>query len=350
MSEKTEQPTSKRIQDSRKKGQVAKSRDFTQTLLIVALFGHTLVNGRLIAGQLGELLFLPGRYVGQATHSMSVVATECLLTGTKVLLPYLLIVLVIGIFSESLQSGFLIAPEAIKPKLDKLNAAQNLKQMFSAKNLVEFIKSIVKVTALSMICYLIVRGLLPSLVLTVYGNTSQIGSVLFIGFKQLIIYSGLAFAVVGLADLWWQRRAYRKQLMMSKEEVKQEYKEMEGDPYVKSARKHLLQEIVMSNNDDRVRKASVLVTNPVHLAIALYYQPDETPLPVVTAKGENLWAQRMVEVARQAGVPVLENLPLAHALNHRAALDQYIPSELVEPVALLLRELKNLRALDGFPS
>ncbi|MNR04281.1 Yop protein translocation protein U [compost metagenome] len=132
--------------------------------------------------------------------------------------------------------------------------------------------------------------------------------------------------------------------MMSKEDIKQEFKEMEGDPHIKHKRKHLHQEMVMHGAVASARKATVLVTNPTHLAIAIYYQPDETPLPRVLAKGEGALAEQMMKAAREAGVPVMQNIPLARALMATAAADQYIPSELIEPVAEVLRLVRKMAA------
>jgi type III secretion protein U len=130
--------------------------------------------------------------------------------------------------------------------------------------------------------------------------------------------------------------------MMSKDEIKQEYKGMEGDPHIKGQRKHLHQELMASDSVQGARTASVLVTNPTHLAIAIRYDEDTTPLPIVVGKGEGALAERMIEAAREAGVPIVQNIPLAHALFDTSSLDQYIPSDLIEPVAAVLRLVMDL--------
>ncbi|MEG1454642.1 MAG: EscU/YscU/HrcU family type III secretion system export apparatus switch protein, partial [Comamonas sp.] len=148
--------------------------------------------------------------------------------------------------------------------------------------------------------------------------------------------------VIALADLVWQRFNYRKGLMMSKDEVKQEYKQMEGDPHIKHQRKQLHQEMQQNSAVQSAREATVVVTNPTHLAVALRYDEDETPLPLILAKGEGALAQAMMDAARAAGVPVMQNIPLARALTAQGEAGQYIPSELVEPVAEVLRLLQQL--------
>ncbi len=156
----------------------------------------------------------------------------------------------------------------------------------------------------------------------------------------------VVYLVVGIADIAWQRFSYKKELMMTKDEVKREYKESEGDPHIKGARKHLHQELMMSGTVEKTRKASVVVTNPTHIAIALHYDDEKTPLPMVLAKGTDLVARRIIEIAHEEGIPVMQNIPLARALNEHAQVDQYVPTELLEPVAEVLRVVRQL-AKDG---
>lgn len=348
MSEKTEKPTSKKIQDARKKGQVAKSKDFTQALLMVSLLGYTLANARHIGEDMMRLLLLPASYLSMTFHdALEMLLPEMAKTLALIVLPYLLIVIVVSVFSEALQSGFLFAPEALKPKLDNLNVINNLKQKFSMKNLVEFVKSLLKIAILGGVATLMIRGLLGDLVKLVHTDTDAIGDVLFLGIKQLIVYTGIAYIAIALADMVWQRHSYIKQLMMSKEEVKQEYKEMEGDPHIKSHRRHLHQEMLMSGAVDRSRQATALVTNPVHFAVAIFYESESTPLPLLTAKGEGVLAREMRRAAEEAGVPVFEQPELARGLYFRAETDHYIPSEFIEPVAILLREIRKISATQG---
>jgi type III secretion protein U len=134
---------------------------------------------------------------------------------------------------------------------------------------------------------------------------------------------------------------------MSKDEVKQEYKTMEGDPHIKGQRKQLHQEMMQNDAVSSARNATVLVTNPTHLAIALRYEEEKTPLPMILAKGEGALAEKMIEAAREAGVPVMQNIPLAHALFEQGRADQYIPSDLIEPVAAVLRVVRELVERQG---
>jgi type III secretion protein U len=343
MSEKTEQPTAKKIRDAREKGDVAKSKDFTQTVLIVALFGYLVANGENLMADLGKIILLPFPFVNTDFNAaVNVLIDDFAKEVFLFLWPFLLIVLVLGIFSEAVQTGLLISFEALKPSAKKLNVVSNVANIFSKKNLVEFLKSCLKIVVLSVVVYWIVLDSLPLLMHVPYYGMAELGGVFGEIIKILIIKVGLAYGVISLADFAWQRYEYTKKLMMSKDEVKQEYKGMEGDPLIKSQRKQLHQEMLQNDAVQSSRKATVLVTNPTHLAIALRYDEGETPLPLVLAKGEGALAQKMIDAAREAGVPVMQNIPLAHSLFRDAAMNQYIPSELIEPVAEVLKLIKNL--------
>jgi type III secretion protein U len=348
VSEKTEQPTAKRLRESRKKGDVAYSKDFTQTLLILAIFGYLLSAASHIAETLGQMILLPSTVLKLGFPEAANVLVDALLREMAwIVLPVIGIILLIGIFGDTMQVGILFAFEKLKPSAKKLNVLANLKNIFSKKNLVEFLKSLVKIGFLSTLLWLLIRDAMPILTSIPASGIAGLGSVVGALIKTMLIHIGLAYGAIALADFAWQRFQYRKGLMMSKDEVKQEYKEMEGDPHIKHKRKHLHQELMQQSAVHSARKATVIVTNPTHLAVALYYDSEETPLPVVLAKGEGALAERMMEAAREAGVPVMQNIPLARSLTAQAQVGQYIPSELVEPVAELLRLLQQLDA--GIP-
>lgn len=343
--EKTEQPTQKRLREARGKGDVAYSKDFTQTLLVLALLGYLLANGQGIFQSLGRLVLAPAELVAMPFDAALKTALEIMLReGVELVLPFVLIVLLVGLFGDFLQVGMVLAFEKLKPSGQKLSVAANLKNIFSARNGVEFLKSCLKIVFLSVLVTLVVRDALPQLMMVPHaglaGMRSAAGSML----STLLVHVAVAYVVISLADFAWQRMRHRKSLMMSKEEIKQEYKEMEGDPHIRQMRKHLHQEMAMQGAVASARRASVLVTNPTHLAIALFYEEGSTPLPRVLAKGEGALAEQMMRAAREAGVPVMQNIPLAHSLMREAQVDQYIPSELIEPVAEVLRLVRKLAA------
>ena len=345
MSEKTEQPTAKKLREARDRGEVAKSKDFTQTALIVALFSYIVSSGRSIVEDLSRLMLLPFGFIATDFHqAASTLLEEMMIAAALLLLPFLGIVLAVGIFAETIQTGLMFAFEAMQPSAKKLNVLANAKNMVSMKNLIEFIKSLFKIAVISAVIYSLVLDALPLLMHIPSGGIDEFGQLIGAMLKAMIVHTGLAYTVIALADLGWQRYQHNKQLMMSKDEVKQEYKGMEGDPQIKSQRKQLHQEMAAGDAVNSSRTASVLVTNPTHLAIALRYEEGETPLPLVVGKGEGALAELMIQAAREAGVPVMQNIPLAHALFDTASLDQYIPSDLVEPVAAVLRLVRQIAA------
>jgi type III secretion protein U len=341
--EKTEQPTHKKLQDARKKGQVAKSKDFTQTALILALFGYLIASGPSLAQGFAELLVLPMGLLNQPFDvAVGSIVGAVLHKAVMIVLPFLGIVLAIGIGAEMLQVGVLFSFESLKPSGKKLNVAANAKNMFSKKTFVEFLKNILKVGVLAAILYVVVRGEIAHLLELPDAGVVGVGMGMTALLKVLMINVAMVYVVIALADFGYQRFAYKKDLMMSKDEVKREYKEAEGDPHIKGARKHLHQELMMSGQIEKTRKASVLVTNPTHFAVALYYDDEKTPLPMVLAKGTDLIARRMIEIAKEEGIPVMQNIPLARALYAQAQLDQYVPSDLLEPVAEVLRIVRQV--------
>jgi type III secretion protein U len=341
--EKTEQPTDHRLRKAREDGQVAKSKDFTQTLLLGALFGYTLVDSENIMKRMVEIMMAPSAVYGMSFRgAVSILVSQALEITLWLVMPYVVIVIVVGIFAETIQTGLLLAFKMLIPKGDKLNPVTNLKQMFSTRNLVEFMKSNLKVIFLSALVWVVIRDSLDALIKIPPAGVAGVGLAVVEMMIQMVATTFIAYGVIAVFDFAYQRYSHIKGLMMSMDEIKQEYKQMEGDPHVKGHRKQLAQEIAMGEMVEKTRKASVVVTNPTHYAVALYYDEEETPLPIVLSKGQDLVAQQIVRVAKEEGIPVMQNVPLARALMSTAEIDQYIPSELIEPVAEVLRALRRM--------
>ncbi|BDV01969.1 EscU/YscU/HrcU family type III secretion system export apparatus switch protein [Thermodesulfomicrobium sp. WS] len=343
--EKTEQPTPKRLRDARKKGQVAKSKEVSSATNVIGVFLFLwLFREHYLSGFQNMIATAGERAMEPFDKALSLLLHDLTSISLKLLLPLFLVVIVCDVASNFFQIGFLMAFESIKPDLQKLNPASALKRIFSKKNLMEFVKSLVKVTCLAVTVTLVLRMVLPSLVSAPYGDPSFILDILRSVLKTFMTYISLAFVVLAAADYFFQKRQHLKELMMTKEEVKQEYKEMEGDPHIKSKRRQLHQELLTNTMLQSVKKATVVVTNPTHRAVALFYEKDTTKLPVIVAKGENLLAKRILEIAREEGIPIMTDVPLAHALYEKGQLDDYIPSDLIEPVAEVLKWVYQLKA------
>lgn len=346
--EKTEQPTQKKLRDARQDGQVAHSKDATQTVLVAALFSYMLVEGGTILRILGEMMLLP---VGMLTMdfdlAVNAVTGQLLRESIRVMLPFLLIVILLGLGVEMAQTGMLLTAKTLSRVGSKLNVASNVKNLVSMKTLVEFLKSCAKIVLLSAIVYVVLAAALPGLM--TLPRAGLVGVALAMGamLQSLIVQVCMGFGLIAAIDFFWQRHHHTQQLMMSKHEVEQEFKQSEGDPHIKGERKQRHMEMLNEAAVDRSRGASVLVTNPIHVAIAIVYHPESTPLPVVTGKGREALARRMVHAAREAGVPVMENVPLAWSLLETAEVDAYIPESLIEPVAEVLRLVRAAQGEEG---
>jgi type III secretion protein U len=346
--EKTEQPTPKRLRDARKKGQVAKSREIGSTANIMGVFVFLWIAGELFVTHCKELMVMGTQgYDAPFEEALKSVASGIATELILLTFPLLLLVIVLGIAANFFQVGALFAPELVKPDLKRLNPASAVKKIFSKKNLMEFIKSLLQIVFISILLYLVIKRALPDMLAIPYGGMEGIWGVSSSILKRLVIYSSLAFVTVAAADYFFQKSQMLKELRMTKEEVKQEYKEMEGDPLIKSKRKQFHRELLTNKMLQSVRKATVVVTNPTRLAVALFYDREEKKLPRVLAKGENLLAKRIVEIAREEEIPVMINVPLAQDLYARGNLNDYIPSELIEPVAEVLKWVYQLKSQRG---
>jgi type III secretion protein U len=341
--EKTEAPTPKRLADARKKGQVAHSKDVVTAALTVTLFAYFWATWGTFVQRMTEILVFPPQFYEMPFSQAAKYSFDLVLQMvTTILVPVLGITVLVGIAANVAMVGGLLAFEAMKPSLDKINPAGGVKRIFSAKNLFELLKSTLKTAFLAV---LLTTAILDGVGALIRAPVCGIPC-LQDAFGQLMttiaIYTMAAFVVLAAADYAFQRFQHIKGLKMSKEEVKREYKESEGDPHIKGRRKQLMHELVMSNDVGAVKNASVVVTNPTHLAVALRYVEGETPVPIVVAKGENLNAERILALAREAGVPIMRDVPLARSLYEQVAVDRYVPSDLLEPVAEVLRFVREL--------
>ena len=338
MSEKTEQPTAKKLRDARKKGQVANSKDVTSTALLIVIFAYFAIQRDHILKTLIDLLTVPVCFLKEPFISAcNQMGLACLAVGIKVVLPLALLVFFTGVMANVLQFGLLLSTESIKPNFSKLNPISKLKQIFSLKNLIEFLKSAAKIVFLGTLLYFVIRNTLDPLLKIPFTSLNDFVNILPDILKTFAINVIFAYVIVAFLDFIFQRYNHTKQLMMTKDEVKREFKEMEGDPTIKGKRKQFHRELLQGGPAQKTKRASALVVNPTHYAIAIYYNELTTPLPIVLAKGIDYQAQVMKKIAYEFGIPIMENVPLAHALYDLADEGRYIPRELIEPVAKVIR-------------
>ncbi len=347
--EKTEEPTQKRLDDARKKGQVWKSKDMSGVAVFLVGLGALRIMAPTVRFELNKMTTFAfdklshPHELERATFEILIMAVTSVLIITA---PIVLACGIVGGLVEFLQVGPLFSAEAVMPKLDKLNFIAGLKNMFSKKQLVELLKSSFKIFVTGYVVYGVVRDALPMVSQTVTRDVETILSVLQELIERVAIRVSLIFLMFAVFDLWFQRRTYMKQMMMSKEEVKREYKESEGDPHHKAARRQMHHEILESAQMSAVKGADVVVTNPDHVAVALKYNRDEDQAPRIICKGIDARAQAIKDLAKDGDVPMLRNVPLAHALL-RVEVGEEIPEELYDAVAEVLNFVQGLREQRG---
>lgn len=291
MSEKTEQPTPKRIRDSREKGDICKGQDIAPAATVLAFAVYALANGEHVYEVLVEMLSVPFAVMhlpfDEALAKAAPVVIGC---AVEIVAPVVGLVMGVALASLLAQTGFLFAPKAAMPKLENLNPAKWFKRVFSVKNVVELLKNIFKVTVLGAIAGRSSRTSCRCSSACPKGGSPPCGPSSGRAVGEILLMSSGAFAVVAALDFLYQKYKWTQDHMMSIDEVKREYKESEGDPMVKSRRKQLAQEMLNQNTVENVRKAKVLVTNPTHYAVALDYDKDETPLPVILRpRARGIW-------------------------------------------------------------
>jgi type III secretion protein U len=344
MSQKTEQPTSKRLRDAREKGQVCKSQEVSTTCGLLAVFGVLLVAGPALWEALITMFEAPLRHLHLPFAQAVSGTVEIMGMQALFIIAIVLGVAIVGGLAGTLiQVGVLISIKAVMPSLNKLNPSNWFKKTFAVKNFVELIKTILKTLIISYVVKMTLEDHAGMLISIANGGLEGILPALGALFSSLVFNVAPAFVVLAAADYFFQHQQYIKGLKMTKDEVKREYKEMEGDPIIKGKRKQLHQEMAMSNTMNNVRKASVVVTNPTHVAVALLYDEAKTPLPVIVGMGEGTLAEMIKRVAIEEGIPVMQNVPLARALLEEGAENEFIPADLIKPVAEVLRWAQSLK-------
>lgn len=357
--DKTEQPTAKRLTDARRKGDVAKSRDLTSTAglfiwLLLLLFAGALFGDRLVAlfeGSLSSAVF-GARPFDEALATLGWAAFRAtLLLTAVVLVPAALF----GTLAEFLQTGPLLTFEKVKPELGHLNPVEGLKRMVSMDNLIELVKTLLKGVLLIAITFLVIRASLPALLASLgpqglplgLGDGRGLAAASLVETRatsvRLLGWTLGGFLFVAALDAAWQRHSYLKKLRMSMRDIRDEMKQDEGDPHVKASRKGLHQEWANQNAVQSARTANVLVMNPTHIAVALDFDPETVPVPVIAAMAEGPLAQAMREAAEGADVPVVRNVEVARALFDRGRVEDHVPRELFEAVAEIILWARTVR-------
>jgi len=338
--EKTEEATPRKLREARKKGQVPKSKDINSILLLLIAFGtlaflKTAIGGKFqgfMKACFGRIdLVSQGQEQGDLLKNLLAQALE---VSAAILIPLFVIIFAAALLVSYLQVGGIFSIEPIKPSFKKINPVEGLKRIFKLRSLVELIKSALKISIVFMMAVYVIKGYLPDLIYSVTGSLPQIlklTSAILVSFMMKI---GIFFLVISVFDLTYQRWQHFKDMRMTKYEVTQEFKRDEGDPLIKQHRRQMHQELANADMS-HIAKSDVVVVNPIHLAIAIKYDRTYMNTPQIMVKGQRLVAAQIKRLAQEQGIPIIENVPLAHALFELDAGDE-MPEELYEAMAEIL--------------
>ena len=344
--QKTEQPTPRRLQEARKKGQVAKSQDLTGaiSLLVVLLILVVTRDWFILSLERIFTTYLHSFAVYEVTaQTVPYLVLQSLLMLFQILAPVSLAVLLVVILVNLTQVGFLFAPTVLVPKMERLSVTGGFKRIFSTSGLVEFLKAFVKIFMVGALCFWIIHSRIPELL--VLSMTTPGRGLYIVSDLMLVVLAAAAgvYLFLALLDLVYQRHAHHKQMMMTKQEVKDEYRQTEGDPHLKAWLRRRQREIALNRIREEVPRATVVVTNPTHVAVALQYVEGEMEAPKVTAKGAEYLAKVIRDLAAEHNVPIVENREVARFLYQRVEVGQSVPVGLYQAIAEIVAMVYRVR-------
>ncbi len=348
MAEKTEKATPKKLRDARKKGQVAKSQDFPSAFTFVVSISAALLTAHYLFDQMSSYIINMFRRAAMPHLNLKTMAPgileEAMLVIFNCSIPVMLLTVCVGILTGFLIVGPVFSAEVLKPDIKRLNPVENIKNLFKMKTLFELTKSILKILGAFVLIWSVVYGSIPDIVSTaampVMGATAVFSAFLI----KVVIRVGIFFLAVAVADLIFQKRNFAKEMRMEKFEVKQEYRDTEGDPQLKSRRRQLAQEMAYQEGPSATQRARAVITNPIHIAVALDYNETADPAPRIVTMGKGLIADMITRIALENNIPIMRNVELAQTLFEKGEISDYIPEETYQAVSEILKWLQNLEA------
>jgi flagellar biosynthetic protein FlhB len=350
--EKTEKATPKRRAHARKKGQVAQSREVPSVLILLTALGVFFFSGAWmfwsLAGFMGGVFQNIATFRIQDVGTASVLLREIFTTAVTVIFPLMLFVFVAGIGGNIVQFGFLIHGEKLTPQLKRLNPIKGIKRLISLRSLVELAKSVLKLTIVGGIAYLLVKGELTTIPSLVQLHVGEIAAFMGRVSLKICFYVCLVLIALSVFDYAYQRWEHEKSLKMTKQEIKDEHKQTQGDPKIKARIRKIQLEVAQRRMMEAIPEADVVITNPTQLAVALKFDANEMIAPCVTAKGAGYIAARIKQKAGEHKVPIVENKPLAQTLYKATQIGDLIPVELYQAVAEILAYVYRLKGKQHF--
>ncbi len=350
--EKTEEPTSKKLEDARKEGQVAKSKEVTNAFEMLAAFvmirflveymGTVFVgNMQSIYSQIPAYAKLYEGHIQAQTFRMLFVSS--LLRILQIIAPFLLAGFLVAFVTDLLQVKWRVTTKPLKPKFSKLNPINGFKRFFSINSLVELLKSFLKLSLIGYVVYNYLKKNMPPIYslydVSLNQGIAQVGMLVI----NLGIRISLFYMLIAAADLVYQKIKHKKDLMMTKQEVKDEYKNQEGDPQIKGKQRQRMMEASRRRMMQQLPEADVVITNPTHFAVAIKYEPELYDAPYVVAKGADYLAQKIKDVAKENRIEIVENKPLARMLYANVDVGSVVPPELYQAVAEVLAFVYHLK-------
>ncbi|MFZ4714510.1 MAG: flagellar biosynthesis protein FlhB [Bacteriovoracaceae bacterium] len=344
--EKTEEPSEYRREEFRKRGEVASSRELNSVLILFGVMMTLVVSGVYIFENLTEYI----QYVYTldpekvyAPKAFSDFVEKTMFTGLKSAAPCLLASMCLGVLSQVMQIGFLYAPEALQLKFDRINPINGLQRIFTMKSIVEVFKGLLKFAVIISITYMVMKKNMNSMSGFLHVDLMQS----FLYGKTIIVKLGfsilLGLLIVALADFGWEKYSYRKKLMLTKQQAKEEAKEKEGNPEVKNRIRTIQRDAARKRMMTKVPKADFIVTNPTHISVAIKYDPKTMVAPEVVAKGADGVAMRIREIANQHDIPIVENIQLARTLYKTVKVGHGVPRTLYKAIAEIMAFVYRLK-------
>lgn len=347
MAEKSEKATPKKLRDARKKGQVAKSKDFPSAFTFIVSITGILAFSTFFYDQLTGFLLsmfdlIPNHdQLDQRIGGILMGVTQSIFFTS---LPLMVFISMIGVIVNFLIIGPLFSVEAMKLDIKKLNPITNLKNIFKMKTFIELLKSLLKIIGAVLLIYSVVYSSLAEIIATC-GAPLTVSAAIFASFlKKVVLRVGLFFLAVAIFDLVYQKKNFAKEMKMEKFEVKQEYKDSEGDPHIKGRRRQIAQEIAYQDGPSSAKRARAIVSNPTHIAVAIEYDADTEPAPKIVTMGLDIVAEEIIKVAVEHDIPIMRNIELAHTLFYKGVIGNYVPEETYEAIAEILKWIASLEA------
>lgn len=345
--DKTEDPTPHRLREAREKGQIAKSREITVAFVLLLSYFLFKYLGGFMWGNLTEAARVIFNYIPEARNFNVAFAGYILLIALRALaltvLPIFGIAFISTLIAEALQTGFVFSADPLSPKIDKLNPLQGFKKMFGLQGIVELFKSLIKIGIIFYISWNVAKEELPSIILLIEAQPWDAivlgGSIAY----KIAIRVGMFYIAVAILDYMYRRWEYMKNLKMSKQEVKEEYKRLEGDPMVKQRMRDLQRQVSQQRMMSAVPQADVVVTNPTHIAVALKYNTKTMKAPLLLAKGERKIAEQIRRIAEEHEISIVENEPLARSIYRTTRVNREVPRDLYQAVAEVLAYIYKIK-------